>query len=164
MNDHVVDTNVLLVASAAHPHSPFDDTHVPIAEQRAVFEWLSAFRGDSCRQLVLDELFEIYKEYRNRLTDQDFGLQVVAEKLNSVRQVWLDRDADGAVVVPDPSRHFDPSDHKLLAAALTDAPTISIVNACDSDWPQIEAELLAAGIHVEHIVEVWLRAYHAGRQ
>ena len=34
MADYVVDTNVLLVASAAHPFSPFDDCDLP-AKARA---------------------------------------------------------------------------------------------------------------------------------
>lgn len=67
MNDHVVDTTVLLVASAAHPYSPFANTHVPIAEQHIVFDWLTAFRADTERQMVLDDLFRIYEEYRNRV-------------------------------------------------------------------------------------------------
>lgn len=53
MSDHVVDTNVLLVASAAHPYSPFDETHVPIAEQRIVFDWLTAFRADDPNQMQI---------------------------------------------------------------------------------------------------------------
>ncbi len=164
MTDHVVDTNVLLVASAAHPHSPFSDTHVPIDEQRVVFEWLVAFRADETRQLALDDLFQIYDEYRKKLTDQDFGLQVVSEKLANVRQVSIDRDDDGHGVVPEAFRGFDRSDRQLLAVALTEPDTISIVNACDSDWLGIERELKAAGVRVEHIIEAWLRAHHAARR
>ena len=158
MSDHVVDTNVLLVASAAHPYSPFDETHVPIAEQRVVFEWLAVFRTDTQRKLVLDDLFAIYKEYRNKLSDQDFGLQVVHEKMQELRQVDLAWDANGHAVVPFAFGAFDPSDRKLLAAALTDPATISIVNAADSDWLEIEAELATAGVTVVHVLEAWLRA------
>lgn len=166
MNDHVIDTNVLLVASAAHPHSPFDDTHVPAEEQRAVFEWLTAFRGDAERRLVLDAKFRIYEEYRNKLTDQDYGLQVIAEKLgrSSFTQVEVRRDEYGHAIVPAAFSRFDRSDRQLLAAALTDPASISIVNACDSDWLVIETELAAAGVRVVHLVETWLRAQHQGRR
>lgn len=71
MGDYVVDTNVLLCASAAHPGSPFDKAdHVPDPLLLMVLDWLSAFRADPNRHLVLDELFRIYDEYRNKLTDR----------------------------------------------------------------------------------------------
>ncbi len=157
MSDHVVDTNVLLVASAVHPYSPFDDTHVPITEQRTVFDWLTEFRADTQRQMVLDDLFKIYEEYRNKLSDQDFGLQVIHEKMQAVRQVNLAWDGNGHAVVPVAFGAFDPSDRKFLAAALTDPATISIVNAADSDWLEIEAELATAGVTVVHVLGAWLR-------
>src|SRR5687768_17576738 len=138
MSDHVVDTNVLLVASAAHPYSPFGDSHVPVEEQQLVFEWLAAFRDDSDRQIVLDNLFRIYEEYRNKLTDQDYGLQVIHEKMQTFRSVLLEWDGAGAAIVPVVFASFDASDRKLLAAALTDPASICIVNAADSDWLQIE--------------------------
>lgn len=157
MTDHVIDTNVLLVASAAHPFSPFDDTHVPIAEQQAVLDWLADFRADAGRRLVLDDLFRIYEEYRHQLTEQDYGLQVIHEKMQALRIVALAWDEDGHARVPEAFARFDPSDRKLLAAALTDPATISIVNATDSDWLQIEDELAAAGVSVLHVLEAWLR-------
>lgn len=159
MNDHVVDTNVLLVASAAHPCSPFDDTHVPIEEQRAVFDWLNAFRTDHERQIVLDDRFRILDEYRNKLTDQDYGLQVVHEKMThgAFRQVQLAWDENGYAIVPTEFGDFDLSDRKFLAAALTDPTVISIVNATDTDWLEIEKELAASGVTVVQLLESWLR-------
>ncbi len=161
--DHVLDTNTLLVASAAHPYSPFDATHVPIAEQRTVFDWLTTFRTDADRRLVLDDLFKIYEEYRHKLSDQDYGLLVIHEKMQTMRQVTLSWDADGRPAVPAAFAAFDPSDRKFLAAALTDPETISIVNAADSDWLQIESELAAAGVTVVHLLEAWLRATAGAR-
>ena len=58
MTGHVIDTNVLLVASAAEPYSPFDDSHVPPTEQLAVLDWLAAFRADESREIVIDDLIE----------------------------------------------------------------------------------------------------------
>jgi len=155
---HVIDTNVLLVASAAEPYSPFDESHVPPAEQAAVLDWLAAFRADESREIVIDDFFEIYKEYRHRLTDQDYGLQVVHEKLQTARFVGLEWDADGMAVVPPAFAAFDRSDRKLLAAALVDPAAISIVNAVDSDWLEIETELREAGVTVVQVLDLWLRA------
>jgi hypothetical protein len=45
--DCIVDTNVLLVASAQHPGSPFDDSNVPEVHMQVVLDWLMAFRKDS---------------------------------------------------------------------------------------------------------------------
>ena len=157
MSDCVIDTNVLLVASAAEPFSPFDDTHVPAREQLAVFEWLQAFRGDSARRLVLDDLFKIYEEYRHKLSDQDYGLQVVHEKMEMFRTAEIAWNDDGSAVVPVEFSDFDPSDRKFLAAVLTAPETIDLVNAADSDWLEIEAELAAVGVRVIHIIEEWLR-------
>jgi len=50
MADHVVDTNVLIVASAADPGSPFEATHVPPKERQIVLAWLKEFRGDKDRR------------------------------------------------------------------------------------------------------------------
>jgi hypothetical protein len=158
MTDHVVDTNVLLVASAVDPYSPFADSHVPLAEQRTVFEWLAAFRADGDRRLVLDDCLKIYEEYRHQLSEQDYGLQVIHEKMQQFRPVQLAWEDDETAVVPEAFSAFDRSDRKLLAAALTDPATISIVNAADSDWLEIEAELQAAGVTVVHVIEAWLRA------
>ncbi len=158
MSDHVVDTNVLLVASAVDPYSPFDESHVPLAEQHVVFEWLAAFRADSAQHIVLDDLLKIYDEYRNKLSEQDYGLQVIHEKMQTMRQVNLDWDEDGHAVVPAAFDSFDRSDRKLLAAALTDPANIVIVNAADSDWLEIEAELATAGVEVVHVLEAWLRS------
>lgn len=71
MTDHVVDTNVLLVASAGDPASRFADSHVPFEQRRVVLDWLAAFRDDDGRRLVLDDQFAIFREYRRKLTDHD---------------------------------------------------------------------------------------------
>jgi hypothetical protein len=155
--DCVVDTNVLLVASAHDLDSPFGESHLLTDERALVFEWLASFRADSSRRLVLDDFFEIYDEYRNKLTDQDYGLQVVHEKMQTFRSVELSWVDPGHASVPEAFRNFDSSDKELLAAALTDPKTIAIVNATDTDWLEIEAELAAAGVTVIHVIENWLR-------
>jgi len=156
--DHVVDTNVLLIASAAHPFSVFDDSDLPLELQETVLEWLTEFREDTARQKVWDDAFKIYQEYRNKLCDQDLGLLVVNEKMATARFVSVDYNVDGNGVVPPEFTAFDPSDKKLLAALLTDVSGITLVNASDTDWLEIEEELNAAGATVEHLIEQWLRA------
>jgi len=165
MADCVVDTNVLLVASAAHPYSPFDDCDIAPAGRQAVLDWVMAFRRAARRKLVLDEVFKIYEEYRNKMTDQDLGLQVVHEKMQqALRQVRIEYDRNGYAQVPPAFRSFDPSDRKFLAALLHDVSGIRLVNATDTDWLEIEDELAAAGATVEHILQDWLRAKYEEKQ
>lgn len=165
MKDCVLDTNVLLVASAAHPYSPWDDAnHVPAEEQKKVFEWLAEFRTDASRAIVFDDLFAIYEEYRHKLSDQDYGLQVVHEKMQvALRQVDLEWDDESHAVVPDEFQTFDRSDRKFLAAALSDPASIAIVNATDTDWLYFEKELEAAGVEVVYVIEDWLRKQKANK-
>lgn len=161
--DHVIDTNVLLVASAADPFSPFGDSDLPRELQEQVFEWLVAFRGDQTRQMVWDTLWRIYEEYRHRMTDQDYGLQVVAEKMASARFIDVDYDANHVAVVPAEYDCFDPSDRKFLAVLLADEGRCSLVNATDTDWLDIEDEIVREGREVVHLLEDWLRAKYANR-
>jgi len=155
--DHVIDTNVLLVASAADPDSPFDDSGLPPALQNTVFEWLVAFRANNTRQIVWDTDFKIYGEYRNKLSDQDYGMQLINQKMATARFVPVTYDANGYGVVPEAFADFEPSDRKLLAALLEDVNGTTLVNATDTDWLEIEAQLAAAGARVEHLLEDWLR-------
>jgi hypothetical protein len=157
MPDFILDTNVLIVASAADPSSPFDDTHVPPAETGIVFEWLAAFRADASRRMVWDDAWEIYAEYRRKLTDQDYGLRVLAEKMATARFVRIERDGDGSAKVPGEFDRFDRSDRKFLAVALADPEGSAIVNASDTDWLEIERELHGEGVEVIHLIERWLR-------
>lgn len=158
MPDHIVDTNVLLVASAAHPFSPFGDSDLPPELQERVFEWLAGLRADPARQMVWDTMWKIYDEYRNKLTEQDYGLQVVSEKMASARFVEVSYDGDGIAIVPAAFACFDPSDRKFVAALLADGGQSTLVNATDTDWLEIENEIGAAGRTVEHLLEQWLRA------
>lgn len=149
MVDHVVDTNVLLVASAAieprYPDVPADSDEI-----EDVYDWLREFRDDSCRQMVLDEFFKIVEEYQNKLTWQHFGLLVVQKKLEQscFRQVPVSYDENGHGVVPPALAAIDNSDKKFVAAALNDPSGIHIVNATDSDWRQHREVLQQHGVQV----------------
>lgn len=176
MADHVVDTNVLIVASAADPGSPFKDTHVPAAERKVVFDWLKAFRTDMGRRLVMDLKRGIFKEYRNKLTEQDYGIIVALKKLDSAAWVAVSYSGQYAVVPPELAA-FDNSDKKMVAAHLAhkaNGEDSTIVNACDTDWHEHEEKLTAAGVVVEQLVGQWCqkefwrkhpeRAPEAGRE
>jgi hypothetical protein len=162
--DHIVDTNVLLVASAVYPYSPFDDSDVPLELQEQVLEWLIAFRADTSRQVVWDSFFTIYNEYRHQLTDEDLGLMVVTEKMETARFIDIETDAEGRPAVPEAFRDFDPSDRKFLATLLADDGDSTLVNATDTDWLEIERELEDAGHTALHLLEDWLRAKFAEKK
>ncbi len=59
---------------------------------------------------------------------------------------------------------LDHRTQKLLAALLTDVTGTSLVNASDTDWLEIEAQLAQAGATVEHIIEHWLRAKYQAKK
>ncbi|WP_437576916.1 hypothetical protein [Sorangium sp. So ce887] len=157
MADHVVDTNVLIVASAADPASPFKDTHVPANERRIVFAWLRDFRGDHGRRLIMDRARGLLHEYKKKLTAQDYGLVVAMEKLRTAAFVSVEYDGEYAVV-PEGLARFDNSDKKLVAAHLahrSDGGQSTIVNACDTDWHEHEEALSAEGVIVEQLLPGW---------
>ncbi len=157
MVDHVLDTNVFLVASASHYESPFDDSDLPVDLQERVLDWLEGFNRNDSVRMVLDEGFSIYNEYMNKLSGQDFGMLVIRNKMPNARFVEIDYDENGNGIVPEPFADFDPSDRKFLAALLTDVDNISLVNACDTDWLEIEDQLTQANACIIHLLEDWLR-------
>ena len=159
MGDHIIDTNVLLVASAQHPGSPFKDSHVPAGQQQVVLDWLMAFRNDRQRWVVLDGLWKIWEEYNHKMTGQDIGLLVVTEKLQSlVRFVDVAYDRHGHGCLPPELEKVvhDPSDRKFVAAALADLSgggQSTIINAVDTDWCDWEDALKRYGVTVTHLID-----------
>jgi hypothetical protein len=164
MPDYVVDTNVLLVASAAHPFSPFDECDLTETDRDKVLDWLSRFHADQDCRMVWDRDFRIYDEYRHKLGEQDYGLLVVHEKMGSSRQVDIEYDLDTHALVPGDFADLDNSDRKFLAVVLADDAKPTLANATDTDWLKIETRLADAGIQVEHIIETWLRGKHAEKE
>lgn len=170
MADYVIDTNVLCCASAADAASPFDDAdHIPEPDRLLVLDWLGAFHADPSRTLVIDEGWEIYEEYRNKLTDQDYGLLVIRDKLASALFVPIEHDSDGYGVVPDDLAALDASDRKLAAAAVAAAVYGEhggsvIANATDTDWLDVEAALRGHRVTVEQILAAWCRAKYEAKK
>lgn len=162
MADAIIDTNVLLVASAQDPSSLFKDSdHVPAAERQIVLEWLMAFRKDGQRKMVLDQALKIWDEYHKQMTrGQDIGSLVAAEKLQFARFIDIAFDSNGHGQLPAELMEIDPSDRKFVAVALkdlTDAGSSMIVNACDRGWYNCEEALKQAGVVVLQLIEDWSR-------
>lgn len=167
MADHVIDTNVLYVASHADPSSPWEGSeHVPAGQRRIVFEWVRAFRADDGRRMVLDRQRKIVDEYKRknkpppRMTDQDYGMRVWLHKHERQLEALVDvaYDPDNHAVVPEGLARFDPSDKKMVAAHLrheADGNECAIVNACDTDWVEHEKLLEAHKVKVRHLLREW---------
>jgi hypothetical protein len=89
----LVDTNVLIVASAADAGSPFRAESTPMEEaalRQQVFDWLEAFEADPTRHAVLDVDWHVCGEYRHKLTEQDYGWLAMMHKMDRNEVVWVD--------------------------------------------------------------------------
>lgn len=169
---YVVDTNVLIAASAADPAHPKDIDATPQdADLRMeVWRWLSAFKDSPC-QLVLDIEGRIFQEYRNKLGFNDFGIQVVMDKWSrcQVSDVSVSYDEHGHGILPStlqPTIH-DLADRKMVAACLG---AIELYNGCmiafagDTDWHEWEVALQEHGVELEPIIEAWPRQRYEDKQ
>ncbi|WP_422443917.1 MULTISPECIES: hypothetical protein [unclassified Endozoicomonas] len=171
MSRHVVDTNVLIVASGEHPDSPFSSDRHPVedaGEAEKVLEWLMDFELSGGR-MVSDYDYEIFGEYEKKLTEQDYGLMVRRTKfdrneIDYVALEWEDDPAnpDKVAVLPKQLKDVvhDLADRKMIAACLKaneDGMACTLVNACDTDWYDWQKQLEVAGVEVEQIIEEWSR-------
>jgi hypothetical protein len=169
----VVDTNVLIVASAADDGSPFRPDATPVQEaalRQQVLTWLINFERDPDRLAVLDWHWLICGEYQKKLTDQDYGwLALMAKKdRNEVTWVDLPTDADGHAILEPELRTAvtDLADRKMVAAglaAMAQGHGCKLTNACDTDWLDCKDPLKAAGLEIEHLLEDWLEAKWAAK-
>ena len=167
----VVDTNVLIVASAAHDGSPFQPDATPVQEaelRERVLEWLQCFELDAGRSVVLDWDWHICSEYQNKLDlEQDYGWLAIMSKRDRNEVVWVgfDLDENGHATLPDGLRRAvtDLEDRKMVAAVLAakaDGNECRLVNACDTDWLDCSQALRDAGVHVHQLLNDWLQARH----
>lgn len=174
---YVIDTNVLIAASAVHAVAhgnrlapQREVTPCDPALQRKVCRWLAGFENSASR-LVLDIAGGINAEYHNKLEFNDYGIQVVMNKINrgQVDLVTVEYDENGDGIVPQPLDDVvkDLADRKMLAAALEalNLPGSSaIAYAGDTDWLDWELELIKTGLVLEPIIESWARAKHEAKQ
>ncbi|MDO8270357.1 MAG: hypothetical protein Q7U82_00350 [Gammaproteobacteria bacterium] len=172
---YVIDTNVLIAASAAmatRSGKPLLPHHREVTPQDAaqlekVLDWLIAFEQSESR-LVLDNAGQINVEYHHKLDFYDYGIQVVMLKLSreQIDRVNVEYDADGNGIVPQPLDEtvHDLADRKMVAAAIAalQLPGSSAVAfAGDTDWYDWETALLQTGLTLEPIIETWSRAKYA---
>ena len=169
---YVVDTNVLIAASAADPVQPKDiDATPPDPVLRfKVWEWLNAFQQSDSR-MVLDDGGRILEEYEHKLGFGDFGRQVVMHKWSTaaVDDVPVDYDGDGSGILPAELSLVvhDAADRKMVAAAL--AAHVLFGEGCvafagDTDWHDWETDLARHDVLLEPIIEEWSRRKHAEKQ
>lgn len=166
---YVVDTNVLIAASAADPTHPKDIDATPSDPKlrMRVWQWLSDFQVSSSR-MVLDSENGIYDEYNNKLGFNDFGIQVVMHKWSTAAVdnvvVQYNQDGHGILQQPLDTIIHDNADKKMVAAALD---AVKLHNECwiafagDTDWHEWEQDLQSAGLVLEPIIEDWSRAKYA---
>lgn len=162
----VIDTNVLIVASAADDGSPFQPEATPVEESElrgTIFDWLEAFEQDPQRHVVLDYQWLIFGEYQHKLTEQDYGLLVMRKKMDLDQVVWVELVTDNnnhAVLPKDIATAVtDLEDRKMVAAVLkakAEENHCKLTNACDTDWFDCKAVLAANGVEVEQLIEEWL--------
>jgi len=169
---YVVDTNVLIAASAADPEHPTDIDATPAEPELrlAVWNWLKAFEEGDAR-LVLDQGNKIFDEYRRKLSHHDYGIAVLQHKFDtaSVEYVSVEYDRDGNGILPDTLSAVihDLADRKMVAAALSSHLSFGegcIAFAGDTDWHDWEAALAEHKVLLEPIIEDWSRRKHAEKQ
>jgi len=170
----VVDTNVLIVASAADLTSPFGPDDTPVddpALRQQVLEWLNAFELDEQRHAVLDWGWAIFGEYKNKLTDQDYGVLALMAKRDRNEVVWvnveLDAHGDAVLDAALSAAVTDRADRKMVAgaiASLAQQHACKLTNACDTDWFDCAVAVQARGVEFEHLIEAWLRTKWAAKK
>lgn len=166
---YVVDTNVLIAASAVDADSPVaqDATPSDPSLRLKVWKWLDQFR-ESSSHMVLDGQQGIEEEYSHKLGFNDFGRQVVIHKYSTCAvdlvDVSYDENGDGVLNESLQTIVHDRADRKMVAAAL-DALDIhgdcAIAFAGDSDWHGWEDGLSDTGLELEPIIPEWSRAKYA---
>ncbi len=167
---YVVDTNVLIAASAADPPSYWERDATPSDPElrMKVWLWLSAFQQSSSH-LVLDGQGGIDREYKkNKIGYNEYGGRVVMHKWDTcaVDQVSVEYDTNGHGILQEPLQTVihDLDDRKMVAAALDALSRYgegAIAFAGDTDWHGWESALREAGLILEPTIEDWSLAKFA---
>ncbi len=165
MTFYLIDTNVLLAASAGHDRlSDVNDRAMPQEPglREVIHDWLAAFDA-SDDGLVLDEASLIMDEYERNLPfsqslhHPEYGLEVLQRKRarGLVRYVPLkvtEANGERVAVLPEELANIVPDreDRKWVAAARAAHKYLGvkapIVYAAESDWLRAEAALKPYGI------------------
>lgn len=162
--NHLIDTNVLLAASAHVADDDRDVTPPDPRDREKVYLWLDAFvRSDEL--WVLDGVGEIFKEYNKKQSHQDYSLLALLEKQSRSQVVDVDVEFDqhGHAVLPAHlgEIRWDKSDKMFVAAGLqvvAMGDPVQIVNSADTDWYDVAHVLHAEGIGLIHLIDEWCRS------
>lgn len=165
MTFYLIDTNVMLAASASHEvHSDVQERAMPHESglREHVHGWLAAF--DSSEDgLILDESSLILDEYERNLPfshslhHQEYALEVLQRKRDRglIRYVSvrvIEANGERVAALPEEIERIvtDREDRKWIAAARAARKylgvTAPIVYAAESDWFHVEAALRPYGI------------------
>jgi hypothetical protein len=156
MNEVVIDTNVLLVASRRH------DGASPECVQACV-ERLKQVQNKE--RVVIDDGFRILREYLHKLsTNKGKGvgeaflkwlLQNQANPLRVYPVPLTERAGHDYAEFPDPAlaAEFDPPDRKFVAVAHAHPNKPPVLQAADSKWLLWCDRLLDHGIRVEFLCQ-----------
>lgn len=169
---YVVDTNVLIAASAADPVHPKDIDATPADPKlrKMIWDWLCTFEKSDAR-MVLDWAGHIEAEYRKKLGFNDYGIQVVKHKWDTMAvdgmEVAYDDEGHGVLPATLATVVHDLADRKMVAAALAAHAMFGegcIAFAGETDWHDWEDALTAHQVQLEPIIETWSRQKHAEKR
>jgi len=165
----LIDTNVLVAASAHRALEVRDVTPTDPHQREHIHDWLDGFsRSEEC--WVLDAQDHIEDEYlRNDFTGQDFGMLALLHKRTLDRVLLVDVAYEGfdrrnsVAILPPRVAHvpWDESDKKFVAAAISVVEMgepAQIVNTADSDWAAVREALGVEGIKVLELLEDFSRS------
>lgn len=162
--NHLIDTNVLLAASAYVADDDRDVTPEDPREREKVYLWLDAFVRSN-ETWVIDGPGKIIEEYNKKQSHQDFSLLALLDKQSrsQVLDVEVEYDRDGFAVLPEHlgAVKWDNSDKKFVAAGLQMVEygeEIQIVNASDTDWYEVSSVLNSEKVGLVQLIDVWCRA------
>jgi hypothetical protein len=172
---YLVDTNVMLAASAVHELSNHAVRAMPqeIELREIVYEWLAGFdQSDRC--IVLDEEGLVRDEYEQNMPfnmhGQEYGMQVLQNKLdkNLVEYVPINTlEANGEHIAVLEHAHevlvTDRADRKWVACALAAQILFDrvppIAYGAETDWFIAEAQLMGIGLRFQRLLpDDWYNA------
>ncbi len=174
MEARLVDTNVMLAASAMHDTLSSLANHAMPREQELRKKTYIALRNfeESEKFLVLDEEQTITEEYERNMSyneamrHQEYGLQVMQDKIQKCKINWVTIDVvEGngeriAKLSPDLERLVhDREDRKWIAAGLAHVElydtTAPILYAAEFDWYYLENHVSIIGIEFDRLLPDW---------
>ena len=168
----LIDTNVMLAASAIHELSSVAQRAMPeeIELRELVFNWLAEF-DESAQRMLLDEEGLVRAEYERNLPfnyqEQEYGMQVLQNKLDKglVEYVPIETlEANGEhIAVLEPEHELlvaDREDRKWVACSLASIDLFEfsppIVYGAETDWFMATDQLIAIGIQfIRLLPEDW---------